>query len=200
MGVRVLAAALVVLASCGASPQNATNPCITFCNKLNSCGASAGNSPINCALTCDYGGNLLPGLAPAPSCPDVAAQQACIDHAVQQSCEDYMAEATSCLTCSVLVGSPCASDDDCQKYRSDYRCDLGRPGGYCMTDCSTSAGCFRDGACVDTKAPSFAAQAPPTEEWCLETCRADSDCRTAEGYTCVAGNPTTDPFGVCDAP
>jgi hypothetical protein len=156
---------------------------------------------VPCAEICVYGGNFLPGLAPAPVCPDLAGQQACVDAAVKMSCDSYQSALQGCPTCGVLDGSPCASDLDCQKYVSFYRCDLNRPGGYCTAPCQTPDDCSAAGPeiCAASKAPSFAPQAPATQSWCLLGCQADTACRTAEGYAC-AGLNATGGFGVCDTP
>jgi hypothetical protein len=199
----LILALVIVLPSCGSTPAGAPNPCVTFCNKMNACKAG----PIDCAANCMlYGGNVFPGLAPAPGCPDVSAQQACIDHAVQESCDDYIVAASTCLTCGVLeAGSPCASQSDCQKYRPDYQCDLSRPGGYCTKACTTFDDCTSlDPAVAVTcnyasTSPSFDPQAPVTQTWCLRQCSTDPECRAAEGYTCVPA--VLGAFrGVCDIP
>jgi hypothetical protein len=160
-----------------------------------------GASTFDCAAACTYGGNILPGLAPAPVCPGLAAQQACIDAAVQKGCQDYVTAAKSCLTCSVLDGSPCVSPDDCQKYQSDYSCDVNRPGGYCTRACETVDDCSFAGpeVCNVAKAPSFDPQAPATQSWCLLGCQSDADCRAGVGYKCIRSDPALT-TGVCDLP
>ena len=66
--------------------------------------------------------------------------------------------------CNARLGAACASDGDCGP---DGLCDTAAPGGYCL---GTDA-CFAG------------AQAG---ELVGQPCRADTDCRAAEGYRCVA--------------
>jgi hypothetical protein len=192
----------VVLAATGCGGSSDASPCVTLCKKANSCRAAMGSSPLNCEA-CTYGGDLLPGLAPAPTCPDLAGQKACIEAAVQMSCDDaqYFRAAAACPSCSVLDGSGCASDGDCQKYQRDYRCDLGRPGGYCTRACLfADSDCSAIGpeVCTTRPRPSFDPQAPPTRMWCFLGCTSDAECRTGEGYACVGKGATG--LGVCDRP
>ena len=92
---------LVMLAAgCGGSSKPAeTNPCLTLCRRLNQCRAGVA-TPIPCEAACVYGGNLQPGLAPAPVCPDLAVQQACVQAAVAMSCDTYLNAALACANCS----------------------------------------------------------------------------------------------------
>ena len=131
-----------------------------------------------------------PGLAPTPACTDVAAQQTCIEMATQQSCSNdaYLGAAAACATCGVPRRSGCASDADCQRYQPDYRCDLGRPGGYCTKACGSADDCSAVGPenCSPGRTPSFDPQAPAGQTWCILGCRAGL--RIAEsptGYKCT---------------
>lgn len=182
---------VAVVASCSSSSQN-QNPCLILCNKANDCRSALGEAALDCPGMCFYGGNLAPGLAPSPSCPDLAGQQTCIEAAVQQSCSNYLTAAGACPLCAVLDGSACASDADCQKYRPDYRCDLSRPGGYCTRSCGSADDCSAVGPelCNAARAPSFVA--PGTQMWCMLGCQSDTDCRVNEGYICTAAG--------CDTP
>jgi hypothetical protein len=190
-----LAILIMALVGCGGTAPPDASPCITVCKKMNSCRSQ----PIPCDQQCSYGGHILPGLAPAPNCPDLAGQRTCVEAAVKQSCDAYLTALAGCPSCSVLDGSACPSDFDCQKYDDRYHCDLGRPGGYCTAPCQTADDCSGAGPeiCATSRPPSFAPQAPATQAWCLLGCLSDDNCRNTEAYICVdkAGTPG---FGVCD--
>jgi hypothetical protein len=186
------AGALLLVLGCGSGGSSgaAANPCVTLCNKANTCRAMMGSSILNCAAGCVYGGDLLPGLAPTPSCANTAQQEACVEAAVQMSCanEAYLQAAAACATCGVLDGSACADDADCQRYDPSYRCDLSRAGGYCTKACGSADDCSAVGPeeCNAVRPPSFAPQALPNQGWCVLGCKSDGDCRAAEGYKCTA--------------
>jgi hypothetical protein len=189
--------AIVAAAACSShDPLPAPNPCVTVCQKFNSC-RRPGDSLVSCDV-CTYGGVLLPGLAPAPGCTAVETQEACVQAAVRKSCDEYDGAVIACATCPVVLdGSACASDADCQKYLPDYRCDLGRKGGYCTRMCGNADDCSPAGleTCTLSTAPSF--DQGGTGKWCLLGCKSDAQCRTAEGYRCLRRQPS-DEFGVCD--
>jgi hypothetical protein len=189
--------AVALLGACSSSTISERSPCITLCQKLNSCRRAMNAAPISCGA-CSYGGDLLPGLGPAPSCPALAAQQTCVEAAVTRSCDEYIGAALACPQCPVLDGSACTSDADCQQYRRDYRCDLGRPGGYCTRACTDPDQCSTVGPeiCTGGKPPSFAPQASPTDSFCLLGCRSDAECRTADGYACLFSASLS--HGLCD--
>jgi len=202
-------ASIAVLArlvmSCGGGSSGLSgsgSPCEMICEKRNSCATTA-DEMVPCAAVCVYGGNYGPGLAPSPVCPNLAAQTACVEAAVAQSCEAYSNATASCPACGVLDGAPCASDGDCQKYQPNYRCDLSRPGGYCTAPCLTADDCSIAGPelCTPGTAPSFDPGAPATQNWCLLGCGSAAQCRTSDGYSCVALSSTgTYSFAVCDVP
>jgi len=175
--------------SCGGSSGFGGSPCQMICEKRNSC-ATAADEVLPCNAICVYGGNYGPGLAPSPVCPNLAAQTACIQAAVAMSCDAYANAAALCPPCGVLDGAPCASDQDCQKYQPNYRCDLSRPGGYCTAPCQTADDCSIAGPeiCTASTAPSFDPGAPATQDWCLLGCQTDAQCRTSDGYRCVSSN------------
>lgn len=175
-----------------------SNPCQMLCEKQNAC-ASPSAQPIPCAEVCVYGGDYYMGLAPTPYCPNLAAQTACVSAAVAMSCDAYQNAWVRCPTCPPLDGSPCSADIDCQKYSSNYRCDLSRPGGYCTAPCQTSDDCSISGpeVCATSAAPSFDPSAPASQAWCLLGCQSDANCRP--GYACTNIN-ASDGYGVCDAP
>ena len=184
---------------CGSGTASSNdNPCLTYCNKHNSCLGSS-STPVPCAAICAYGGNFSPGLGPAPACTNLAAQASCVASAVTLSCDTYQAAIAKCPACPVLDGSACSSDGDCQKYRPDYSCDLSRPGGYCTRACQSADDCSAGGPeiCAAGRAPSFDPQAPTTQSWCLLGCGSDANCRT--GYSCMNFSATLG-FGTCDAP
>jgi hypothetical protein len=200
--VRAFAVVVAGLAAgLGACSSNATvskrSPCFTVCEKLNGCPDS---NPFPCSL-CTYGGTLLPGLGPAPDCPDLAAQQSCVEAAAEKSCAEFLPAVAACPLCPVLDGSRCSSDGDCQQYRSDYRCDLGRNGGYCTAACGSADDCSPAGpeVCTTARAPSFDPEERVSRRWCLLGCQSDASCRTAEGYRCIREQPTSD-HGACDLP
>lgn len=81
--------AFLVFLSCntaGISAEGPT-PCSLLCDKLNQCKQAMNEMVVDCTSECRYGGNLLPGLAPTPDCPSVAAQTNCIQAAVGMSCD-----------------------------------------------------------------------------------------------------------------
>jgi hypothetical protein len=187
---RTCAAMLIatVLAGCGgvAADQSA---CAIACNKMNACRTQ----PIPCGYLCSYGGHIWPGLAPAPSCPALEQQRACVQEAVKLACDAFLGALAVCPSCLPLVGSACAADFDCARFDANFRCDLGRPGGYCTAPCQQPDDCSFAGpeVCVAlTSPPSFAPQSPASQQWCMLSCQAQ--CRPAEGYTCVNG--------LCDHP
>jgi hypothetical protein len=198
----LLVAALATPAwACNQSdPAAAANACTAVCEKIKSCG---GNAPPRCS-PCPYGGHLSPGLAPSPVCADLAAHERCVQAAVRLSCDATGPALAACPRCGVLDGGPCASDADCEKYDPDWRCDLGRPGGYCTRRCEQAdSDCSAIGpeVCTGGPAPSFDPQPPAGQRWCFLGCKTDSDCRAAEGYRCVRGREPSDPtLGICDRP
>lgn len=145
------------------------------------------------------GGNYYTGLAPTPVCPNLAAQTSCIQAAVALSCEAYANAAAVCPVCPVLDGSPCASDNDCQKYEPAYRCDLSRPGGYCTAPCQTADDCSAGGPeiCTSSTPRSFDHSAPTTQGWCILGCTSDAQCRTTDGYSCLDISAALG-YGLCD--
>jgi hypothetical protein len=173
------------------------------CAKRNSCATTA-DEMVPCDIICVYGGNYGPGLAPSPVCPNLAAQTTCIAAAVAQSCDTYSDAEALCPLCGVLDGAPCSSDQDCQKYQSNYRCDLSRPSGYCTAPCQSADDCSIAGPELCTTgrpAPSFDPGAPATQAWCLLGCGSDAQCRTSDGYSCVTLSSTADyTVAVCAAP
>ncbi len=201
--VTALATLAGVVMSCGGGSSGLSgsgSPCQMICEKRNSCATTA-DEMVPCAAICVYGGNYGPGLAPSPVCPNLAAQTSCIEAAVAQSCDAYSNAAAVCPACGVLDGAPCASDEDCQKYQPNYRCDLSRPGGYCTAPCQTADDCSIAGPeiCTPGTAPSFDPGAPATQNWCLLGCGSAAQCRTSDGYGCVALSSTA-ALAVCDVP
>jgi hypothetical protein len=199
--VTAIAALAPVVMSCGGGSSGVSgSPCQMVCEKRNTC-ATTPDETVPCASICVYGGNYGPGLAPSPVCPNLAAQTTCIAAAVAKSCDAYANAAATCPPCGVLDGAPCSSDEDCQKYQPNYRCDLSRPGGYCTAPCQSADDCSIAGPeiCTTHTAPSFAPGAPTTQDWCLLGCQSDTQCRTSDGYRCVTRN-STNALGVCDAP
>ena len=176
------------------------SPCQMLCDKRNSC-STGPDELLPCDSICLYGGNYYPGLAPSPVCPNLAAQTKCIQAAVAMSCADYDNAWEACPTCSVLDGSPCASDNDCQKYEPNFRCDQSRPGGYCTAPCQTADDCSAGGPeiCTSSTAPSFDPSAPTTQDWCILGCTSASQCRTNDGYSCVGFSATLG-YGLCEVP
>ncbi len=80
------------------------------------------------------------------------------------------------------TGSPCTSDDDCVEPNTlclEAAAGSGWdafPGGYCThMGCTFGAACGTGGTC---------APLPMYGPHCFVTCTGDSECRTAEGYTC----------------
>jgi hypothetical protein len=175
---------LVAFAGCGGATLANDSPCLIACNKMNTCRTQ----PIPCAQLCSYGGHIWPGLAPAPSCPALEEQRTCVRQAVKLSCDAYVPALSACPSCLPLVGSACASHLDCAKFDGNFRCDLGRPGGYCTAPCVEPDDCSFGGPEVCTTLPTppdFAPLAPATQKWCMLGC--PPECRTAEGYACIDG-------------
>jgi hypothetical protein len=52
------------------------------------------------------------------------------------------------------------------------------PNGYCSSLCTSASDCGANGYC-------YAGSGAGTSAGCLRTCTQNSDCRTAEGYTCT---------------
>lgn len=204
-GVVAIAVLARLTVSCGGgsgsgSGGSSGSPCQMLCEKRNSC-STAPDEQVPCDSICVYGGNYYTGLAPTPVCPNLAAQTSCIAAAVAMSCEDYSNAWEGCPTCPVLDGSPCASDNDCQKYEPNFRCDLSRPGGYCTAPCQTADDCSPGGPeiCTSSSPPSFDPSAPPTQLWCILGCTSDTQCRTSDGYRCIDISAALG-FGLCDVP
>ena len=83
--------------------------------------------------------------------------------------------------CAPQVGDPCSTAIDCSA-QAQRECDLTQPGGYC-----TLRGCDPDGCPDGALCVQWRPQPPRSaENWCMQRCEADSDCRTDEGYRCVA--------------
>jgi hypothetical protein len=201
-GLAAIAAFASVVPSCGGGSSGSSgSPCQMICEKRNSC-ATTTEARLPCDQICVYGGNYYPGLAPSPVCPNLAAQTACVQAAAAMSCDAYSDPALSCPPCGVLDGAPCASNADCQKYETNYLCDLSRPGGYCTAPCATPDDCSPGGPeiCTTmTAAPSFDPSAPTTQAWCLLGCTTNDQCRASEGYACVNFSAAAG-FGTCDVP
>lgn len=201
---RTLAAIAVLLATATCSSKDSEpaehNACVTLCNKMKSCGEPV--APV--CSPCPYGGLLIPGLGPSPSCADLEAHTSCIEAAARQSCSDYGRAAAACPRCGVLDGSPCSVDADCATYLPGYRCDRSRPGGYCTRRCDyADSDCSAIGpeVCVGGPAPSFDPGPGPEQKWCFLGCKSDGDCRVSEGYACVFGRVAGVPrIGICDKP
>jgi hypothetical protein len=89
------------------------------------------------------------------------------------------------------VGAACASDADCtepaggvcQSVVGSGRFSYEFPGGYCSAMCTAGSGSSECGAGADCFAVGFGGFG---FAFCAKVCRSDSDCRTAEGYTCQA--------------
>ena len=62
------------------------------------------------------------------------------------------------------------------------------PGGYCANLCELSGACEPGSVCITI--PTF----PPVPV-CMRSCRGDTDCRVAEGYSC--NQPFTSTSSVC---
>src|SRR3569623_1116464 len=139
--------------------------------------------------------------AVAPVCPALEAQTKCVAEAVALGCGEYQNAAARCPVCPPLVGSPCSSDADCQKFVATYRCDVSRSGGYCTAPCSSADDCSVGGpeVCGEGAAPSFALGATSPQTWCLLGCKSDVQCRSNEGYRCQNISPG-DQVGTCDSP
>ena len=58
---------------------------------------------------------------------------------------------------------------------------LAFPGGYCTIDRCDERGCPEGAICADVEVPDG------TVDFCMRTCSAPEECRTAEGYTCAGG-------------
>jgi hypothetical protein len=82
------------------------------------------------------------------------------------------------------IGSRCSSNDACGT--EPYTCEMTAPNGYCDKACTLNNDCPPDSVC------------PPALLHCRRPCKASSECRQVEGYTCVsnANNGATAPF--CD--
>lgn len=202
-GVAAIAVLARLTVSCGGgtgSGGSTGSPCQMLCEKRNSC-STGPDEQVPCDSICVYGGNYYTGLAPTPVCPNLAAQTSCIAAAVAMSCDDYSNAWEACPTCPVLDGSPCASDNDCQKYEPNFRCDLSRPGGYCTAPCQTADDCSPGGPeiCASSSPPSFDPSAPTTQQWCILGCTSDTQCRTGDGYRCIDISAALG-FGLCDVP
>jgi hypothetical protein len=78
-------------------------------------------------------------------------------------------------TQSLPIGSRCSSNSQCGS--TPYVCNQG-PGysfGYCEKPCSVDGECPADSLC-GTSSPKA----------CRRACKATTDCRSSEGYACVA--------------
>lgn len=89
------------------------------------------------------------------------------------------------------VGAACAGDGDCtepaggvcQSVVGGGRFSYEFPGGYCSAMCTAGSGSSECGTGADCFAVGFGGFG---FAFCAKVCRADADCRTAEGYTCQA--------------
>lgn len=126
------------------------------------------------------------GPPPALCLPDCCAGDMC---PTGQLCGDrlqgfFSLDGKSCTPgdSTAIDGEACAGSHECN-VNSFCLEDLDAPGGYCAT-----LGCVVGGA--NTCAPGgdgVCAGAPVGEVGvCLDTCTQQSDCRTSEGYKCVA--------------
>lgn len=93
------------------------------------------------------------------------------------------------------VGDPCTQDSDCKSIpggecflKIDPQPAFGFPGmswpgGYCSKACTTEdQDCGDSGSC--NQSGSGGGSASWKMEYCTKPCQADSECRTAEGYSC----------------
>lgn len=89
------------------------------------------------------------------------------------------------------VGAACASDADCtepaggvcQTVVGGGRFSYEFPGGYCSAMCTAGSGSSECGVGADCFSVGFGGFG---FAFCAKVCLSDSDCRTAEGYTCQA--------------
>lgn len=88
-----------------------------------------------------------------------------------------------------VVGDPCASDGDCGGIPSAEAFCLTSvggyisfPGGYCSSYCTDDGPCGAGAVCVVMYSYGI----------CMQPCTSDTECRTAEGYTCNAIPYVTD--------
>jgi hypothetical protein len=96
------------------------------------------------------------------------------------------------------VGAPCTVDTECEAAQKSRTCfdetyfapALTLPGGYCAELCDLSGICEIGAACIAIPTPvGFPVPV------CMRTCRSDTDCRVAEGYSC--NQPFTSTSSVC---
>jgi hypothetical protein len=91
------------------------------------------------------------------------------------------------------IGAACTSDAACGNGRA-FSCAMDHPGGYCEAGCNTDGDCPAEAVCVGGTSIS--------KGDCHKRCaaaRAAQDCRTGEGYQCIAGgNDATQDY--CDPP
>lgn len=85
------------------------------------------------------------------------------------------------LGCAPSIGDSCRTELDCS-INGDRQCDLARPGGACTVFSCEADTCPDDAVCVrwrpEPSRLSFTA--------CMRRCNGDGDCRTDEGYRCLA--------------
>lgn len=86
-------------------------------------------------------------------------------------------------TQSLPIGSRCSSSTQCGTTPFVCNASAAYTNGYCEKACKTDGDCPADSVCN------------PSTQACRRKCKVAIDCRAAEGYACVALNPTN---SVCE--
>ncbi len=85
--------------------------------------------------------------------------------------------------CAPAVGDDCETSIDCS-VNGERVCDTAQPNGYCSVLGCDPDTCPDSALCVEWRFdPRRTALA-----WCMKRCESDSDCRTGDGYRCLAAD------------
>ena len=88
------------------------------------------------------------------------------------------------------IGAACTSDSVCGTSPTFY-CATDHPGGNCETGCNSDGDCPPEAVCVGGTTLS--------KGDCHQRCTAAANCRSGEGYQCIAGGADAS-HDYCDPP
>jgi hypothetical protein len=89
--------------------------------------------------------------------------------------------------CAPEIGDACETSTDCSQ-GGERLCDVAQKNGYCTVfDCEAGK-CPEEATCVvfDNACTNVSGTSPSQRSFCMLTCEDDSDCRTEDGYACLA--------------
>lgn len=92
--------------------------------------------------------------------------------------------------CAPEIGDACETSVDCS-VNGERICDIASNNGYCTVQNCEEGTCPEDSVCVEYR---FMPERLATS-WCMAPCEGNDDCRTDEGYGCIAASDITDEDG-----